>query len=694
MSRACSGLPIYLLAGVLLTSLSAGARVKKVVIDTSKSQRPAYDAKTFSQVGQYEKLVGEAFGELDPKDPHNALIQDILLAPRNAAGMVEYRASFSVSKPVDMSKSNGVLLYDVVNRGNELRVFQAGSDVGDEFLLKRGTVIVRSGWQGDIPLDARNNQGRSLYTMQVPVAKNPDGSAISGPVLVRFSGVSGNTAPLVVFSRPVPYAPLTLDPRAATLTSETSERTSGVPGRSTTIPSTDWVWSDCSKVPFPGVPDAHKICLRGGFNPALAYQLVFTAKDPLVLGIGFAATRDIISFFRYDTRDDSGTPNPVAQKISKVVSQGSSQSGQFIRTFIHLGFNEDEAGRIVWDGAMPTIAGRQLGLNFRFALPDGTATRYVPDTAGVLWWDDWNDTVRGHKEAGLLDRCRTTRTCPKVIEQFGSSELWYLRMSPGLAGTAGREDLALPDNVRRYYSPGTTHGGGPGGFNRTAGAPARATDRVCVLPPNPNPEADLMRALLADMVDWLKKNVPPPPSRYPRIVDGTLVNPTKAATGFPDVPGLVFRDNFENPLLDYDFGPQFRYDDISGSILKQPPYFRRMIPLLVAKVNSDGNELSGVPSVLHQAPLGTYLGWNITASGFYKDQICGFTGGYVPFAKTKHDRVAAGDPRLSIEERYGTQKAYISVVRAAAEKAVKDRFLLPEDAERLVREAVQSPVLP
>jgi hypothetical protein len=267
-------------------------------------------------------------------------------------------------------------------------------------------------------------------------------------------------------------------------------------------------------------------------------------------------------------------------------------------------------------------------------------------------------------------------------------------MSPDLVGTNAEADIPLPENVRRYYFPGTTHGGGPGGFNPAAPPPASGRGGLCELPANPNPEADTMRALTDAMVEWLAKGTPPPASAYPKLADGTLVRATKAATGFPSIPGLRFKDNFENPIVDYDWGPDFKYSDVSGVISKEPPAIKKVIPLLVPKVNADGNEVAGVPSVLHQAPLGTYLGWNIMAGGFFKGQMCEFTGGYIPFAKTKAERQASGDPRPSLEERYGNQAAYVSAVRAAAEKAVQERYLLREDADRLIQQAIASNVLP
>jgi hypothetical protein len=332
-------------------------------------------------------------------------------------------------------------------------------------------------------------------------------------------------------------------------------------------------------------------------------------------------------------------------------------------------------------------------LNVRFALPDGASYPYELNTEGVLWWEDATDKQRGRKSAGLLDRCRATKTCPKVMEEFGSTEFWDLRMSAALAGSNGAQDLRMPDNVRSYYFPGTTHGGGPGGFSAAPPPPARGRAGVCVLPANPNPESDTMRALLEDMVAWIEKGTPPPPSQYPHVADATLVRPTRAAVGFPDLPGVQLKDNFENPLFDYGWGKDLNYNDLSGIVSNVPPPIQQVIPLLVPKVNADGNEVAGVASVLHQAPLGTYLGWNIVPAGFLQGQMCAFTGGFIPFATTKEERLAANDPRPSLAERYGDQKGYLAAVRAAAQKAVQERFLLPEDAERLIEQASSSRIL-
>jgi hypothetical protein len=658
---------------VLACAASLEARVIKIVVE--QRQSPAYNGQAFGKTGQFELLTGHFTGELDPNDPHNKIINDIQLAVRNAHGVVEYTGTFAIAKPIDMSKASGVLMYSVPNRGNG-----APAPTAD------GHVSVVSGWQGDVR--AREN----LQTIVVPIAKNADGSPVTGPFTARFinSPKGANTLALASAVSAVVYqVPATLDTAKATLT-----KRAGEDGPRTTIAGTDWAFADCSKTPFPGTPDATKICAKDGFDSAMLYELVYTAKDPLVLGIGYAATRDFNSFLRYEDKDAEGTANPLAKQIKFAISEGNSQSGNFLRSYIHLGFNQDEKNRIVWEGSNPHIAGRQLAMNYRFAVAGGIANPYEPGSDGVLWWSDYPDAARHRKTAGMLDRCTATKTCPKIIETFGGLEFWDLRMSPNLVGTDAKEDIPLPSNVRRYYFPSTTHGGGRGGFNV---APA-AVPNGCTLPANPNPESDTLRALRAALVDWVVKGTEPPASHYPKLhpksaEEGQLVAATKTAMGFPSIPGAPSPDGIVNSLHDYDWGPEFNYNDLSGVITKAPGSIRQVLPTLVPKTDADGNDLGGVASVLRQVPLGTYVGWNVSASGFNQGKICGLNGGYIPFAKTKAERTAANDPRPSLEERYGTHEKYVALVKAAATKAVADRFLFQEDADKLIAQATASDVL-
>ena len=443
------------MAVVLMFAVPAQARIKKIIVD--KKLSPAFDGASFGTAGQYETLAGRAFGGLDPNDPHNALITDIPLAPRNANGKVEYVATFFLVKPIDMSKASHLMWHDVPNRGNRVTIVAAERNFGD--------VGLSSGWQGD---NAGNTvPGANNDYVVVPTATNPDGSPVTGPVMGRIVNVSGlDSQRLFILGNPMPYKPLSLDTKNATLTTHASESIEGVIGKAASVPRGDWAWAKCSAAnPFPGTPDPTEICLKRGFDPKLLYQVVFTAKDPPVLGIGFAAFRDVAAFFKNAKQDDGGTPNPVAENASWVISRGLSQSGNFLRAFIQLGFTEDESNRKVYDGAWPIIAGRRISLNTRFATPDAALRMYDGGSEGPLWWAPWADTVRGLPTSGILDRCTATNTCPKIMEHFGAAEIWDLNLSPSFVGTSADKDIPLPANVRRYYIPSTPHGGGRGGFS-------------------------------------------------------------------------------------------------------------------------------------------------------------------------------------------------------------------------------------
>ena len=239
----------------------------------------------------------------------------------------------------------------------------------------------------------------------------------------------------------------------------------------------------------------------------------------------------------------------------------------------------------------------------------------------------------------------------------------------------------MPDNVRRYYHAGTTHGGGPGGFMLGTASANRN-----VLASNPNPERDIDRALYAALVDWVVHGTTPPASVYPSVANGQLVSATSSAMGWPAIPNAPAPDGVINAVLDYDYGPEFRYNDNSGVIAQMPPTVRRVIPALVPKVDADGNDVGGVHSILFAVPLGTYTGWNPIASGVLKGRERSLAAGYIPFARTRTERLAAGDPRVSIEERYPSLAAYTAAAERHANVLVAARLLLPEDAARLLKQ--------
>lgn len=660
-----------LLTGSALAILAAApamARLERIQID-SAAPAPAPDAATTAI--RYEIVRGRFFGTLDPADAHNRIITDIAGAPRDARGRVAYSATFAIARPIDPAKASGVLFYDVPNRGG----WPIGADPD-------GHVRVISGWQGDLA------PGAEVQSASVPIAHAPDGGALTGPVLARFTDMPAGAASLAITgsigkptARPLPVS---LDTTKARLFRQGSDRAAPVD-----IAPGDWAFADCTTTPFPGKPDPARLCVRGGFDPALAYTLVYQGKDPLVLGIGFAATRDLVAYLRSGRADDAGTANPAGQ-IRWTVASGTSQSGNFLKSFVNLGFNADETGKRVFDGVNPNIAARQVPLNLRFAVPGGAASLYEPGSEGTLWWGRYDDVARGRGTSSLLDRCTATATCPKVIETFGSAEFWGLRMSPGLIGTQAKADLPLPDGVRRYYFPAVTHGGSWTGGFPLAGDPKSPT---CALPGNPNPSLNSLRAAQAMLVAWVRDGKAPPPSRYPMLRSGELVEANAAAMGFPRWPGAPSPDGKLNVFLDYDMGAGFIYHDVSGAITRQPPAIRGVIPSRVPRVNADGNETSGIPSVQLQVPLGTYLGWNVQARGWGKGGGCGFFGGYIPFARTRAERIAAGDPRLSLEERYRDHDGFVAKIRSVVARQQAAGWLRADDAAKLVDQAVHSDVL-
>jgi len=669
---------VAVLGALLAAPLASDARVTKI---TAQPRTLPFGGREFGDVGAYEQIRGTATGELDPLDPRNAVITDINLAPRNANGKVAYTATFTLLKPVDMSKSSGVLVYGVSNRGGRALGFgnigvTTANPAGDGFDQKPGHVYLASGWQGDLPF---NNGTAAAETVDVPVL-----TGVTGPTFARFVTVTGN-----VNTQPLPGAgrtPASFDTTKAKLISIAHENNVGVRTGIVEIPSNEWAFATCTAAtPFPGTPSSGSICLKNGFNPNLAYELVYTAKDPLVLGVGMAAMRDVVSFFRHASAADG---NPIGGSINWAIGYGRSQSGRYQKTFILLGFNEDEDGRIVWDGAHPIIAGALGQFNIRFAQPGNIANIFEPGAEAPLWWAHYNDKARGRGVTGLLQRCRASHTCPKIFDDFGGAEMWYGRGGVGIAGTRGSDDIHLPHNVRRYYNASTAHGGGGGGF-----AVTQPALEGLVLAANPNPQVETRRALIVALTDWVTKGKKPPRSQYPRVSDGTLVPSNAKALAWPKIPGAPTPDNVMNVLMDYDYGPDFRYNDESGVMSNVMPPVKQIIPTPAAKVDEDGNEIAGVKSVLLQAPLGTYTSWNPVASGPLKGNEGNLAAGYIPFSVTKAARLASGDPRRSVQERYGSQEGYNCLVTRIARQEVRKRFLLQEDADRLIAQAAAaSPV--
>ncbi len=682
------------LLGSLLLASSVHAKVMRIEIDEVLPM-PA-------SVGPaYEMVAGRAFGELDTKLPHNAMIQDIELA-KSPDGKVPYVASFVIYKPVDLQKSSGMLWHDVPNRGRVYAMAPEERAAGD--------ILLASAWQGD-NAGATAVQAKAKATgmqwLQVPIARGTDGERITGEVMGRIVNRSGRgSQPLIVQTNPVPYLPLSLDTNKARLVSRAGESQAGEVRDERVIAPEDWAWAKCDAAnPFPGTPDPSHICMKSGFDALRLYQIVYTAADPYVLGVGFAAFRDVGHFFKTAISDDVGQVNPLAGSVKSSIARGVSQSGNFLRGWLHLGFNQAETGTAVHDGLWPIIAGRRIALNFRWAQPDGVLELYQAGSEGPQWWLPHPDPVRGLPSAGILGRCMASKTCPKIVEHFGSAEVWALKLTPEWVGAEGKSDLPLPDFVRRYYIASTTHGGGSGGFDTSLPGQGLPTAPLncpgnnfgrAVLPANPVSHVQTVNAIRHHFRQWVVQGTAPPASRFPTLAQGQLVLANKTALGFPSLPGLrptLPEPDFIMPVLHYDFGPQFNQLDGSGIPSVTPPKVTLALPMFAPKVDADGNELGGVPVVLLDAPLGTYLGWNITAEGFHKDQICNYAGGMVPFARTAQERQARNDPRPSLEERYGDHAGYLAAVKRAAARAINEGFLLEADAALLIKQADDSKVL-
>ena len=683
-------------AGALGLAAAADARVTRIIIDQTTSSSSSVDGVA------YQTMVGRAFGELDPNDPHNTLITDVDSAPKNANGKVEYIASFTITAPTDLSKASGLVWHDVPNRGGKVALTNDLKGVHD--------IELDSGWQGDNSGPTAVPANANALSPISPVAndwvKTPVLTGVTGQIVGRIINRSGtNPAPLNVMGNPIPYFPAdTSDTSSDVLTIHTKETIDGKITEGGVVPRTDWKYcgGGTFDAPLPVTKLPVDICMKSpGFDPFKLYQLVYTVKNPYVLGTGTAAFRDVMSFFRYEAHDDFGTANPLAGVVRKAVIRGVSQSGNFTRHFIFLGMNQDEQGRIVHDGAWPLIAGRRVANDSRWGQPDGVLELYQMGSEGPQWWHSFPDQVRDLPPGGILDRCNNTNTCPKIIETFGGSEVFALKMTTSWVGTDPKNDIPLPPNVRRYYLPSSTHGGFNGTISQQFDEHPNLAGANCpgnnwgkgTMPTSTIPSTQLVDRMKVAMRDWLLNGIEPPPSKWPQVHgpkgERTLVDANMQAMGFPHgVPGIpdsIFApENFVFPIFDYDWGPQFDEFNATGVPTNEPPPIRHVVKMLVPAVDADGNELGGVPTVLRDAPLGTYLGWNITAGPsdasydgrpFHAGQVCNYVGGWVPFAITPADK-QAGDPRPSLQERYGNHDGYVAAVIKAANNAACKGYLL------------------
>jgi len=631
----------------------------------------AFAGMSFGNVGPYEKVVGRAFGEVDPSHALNAEIVNLGKAPRNAAGRVEYWVDFCLLKPTNILKSNRHLLFDALNRGDKLVLVDlndapkgpgsnelaTAEDAGNGFLMRQGYPILFGAWQGDVVAE----EGHMLA--RFPIATD-NGAPIAEKSREEYVfGTAGSTV-----IAPLTYPANTLEQSAATLTVRQHEKDPRMP-----IPARQWRYLS---------PTRLEITLAEGFDAGAIYEFIYPARDPIVMGLGFAAVRELVTFMRSASADENGRPNPLSQAgggpaVDDVIAYGRSQPGRFLREFLRLGFNQERSGRRVFDGVYASLAGsRRIFLNQPFSQPGRFNRRHedhlYPGDQFPFTYTTRFDPISA-KTDGILTRCLATDTCPKIMHVDSSTEFWQGRGSLVVTDESGK-DITLPDQVRVYALAGTGHAG-PAMFRHSAvffqnhSYPLNRLDYGC-----------LNRALLVALQEWVSRGTPPPASRFPRASAGTLVPPSpETGLAFPDIPGMHYT-GLVNGLCELDYSQQ-----------PPRPIAGHDYPVLVPKVDADGNEIAGIRLPDVTVPLGTRTGWNIRSAGFAEGALMA-VGFYIPFAATAKERRKTGDPRLSLEERYPSHEHYVKAVARAATELQNERLLLAEDVERYLAAAVASQV--
>ena len=628
--------------------------------DVVSVESPAFDGRTFGDVGQYQKITAKVTIAIDPDHELNQDIVDLDIAPVSADGLVEAVADVVILLPVDLAKGSGRIFYEVLNRGDKISfimmndapwiAYYTGLDVANGHLMNEGYTVVWSGWQGDLP------PGKNRMTLNVPVLK----------------GVTGLVRDEIVFNHDYNPFVATLSYPAATL--DTNKATLTVRARQTD----PRVTPDDLKFEFftaaragiePYTNEQIVIHRPAGFDANAIYEFTYEARDPIVMGLAFASVRDLISFLRNDLEDAVGNANPLLldgkPATQFTYGMGISQSGRFVRDFLYQGFNEDEQGRMVFDGLIPDVAGsRKTWINFRFAQPGRYSQEHeahlqpgdqFPFTYGVM-----KDPLTG-KTDGILKRCLESDTCPKVFHTDTATEFWQARSSLVVTDTTGK-DIELPDNVRAYLMASTPHSEGFGEDPYPL--------EYCQHLANPLQNGGPMRALLHALDLWVREGVEPPDSEFPSHADGTLVPLDRESTGFPSIPGVSFPDVING----------LRVTDYST----YPPNEGASYPVFIPTVDEDGNEIAGIRLPEVSVPLATYMGWNIGSEGFTKGSLCSVIGSAIPFPLTKSDRQKSADPRLSIEERYVNHEAYVKQVEEVARRLVEKRLLLEDDVKLYV----------
>jgi hypothetical protein len=665
----------FLLSVIFFMSSIAEAGIVRIAITSIES--PAFQGKVFGDAGAYEKLRGKAYGEVDPKLPQNALITDLQLAPRNTRGMVEYSMDIYILKPIALERGNHKIFAEIPNRGSKLfGEFNKSSggnnpttaeQAGEGFLMQMGYTIVWSGW--DISAGTGNNN----MTITVPVARNREGTAITG---TSYEYISFDNEKTNSYRLTYPAATLLKDQAVLTMRPLLNDAPQ-------TIPSSQWEYKDDRTISLLPAGTA--------FQQSAIYEFTYTAKNPLIAGLGFAAPRDFISFLRYAKTDYDKHANPLAGDIRFTYSFSVSQPARYMNDFETLGFNEDEQGRKVFDGIENWLGGGSgIGINYRFAQPGRTErnrqNHLYPEGIFPFAYPVLVDKLSG-RTSGRMAGYIHKNNFAKVLEINSANEYWVKAASLLHTDLQGN-DLPDPENVRFYLISGMQHGSG-----NSAGISQQLQ--------NPTKPEPVLRALFIALDEWVTQGIVPPKSNVPRSTQGTaamsVVIPgsltgiiPKAVLGWPEIPGVTYT-GLVTIRHYFNYGPEFNKGIISSyptSTTIRPSYIN-----FVSKVDRDGNEVAGIHLPPVAAPIATLTGWALRKEGFGRDDGGESAGQSIPFKTTKAERIAAHDPRLSLQERYGNHKGYVKAVAKAAEKLEGEKLLLPEDVQDYIREAEVSNVL-
>ena len=671
------GIATLLASSALWVATDAQARTTRIQI---LNRTIAFGGYSFPGVGQYEVITGIASGEVNPTNPQNSLITDIQLAPKNANGNVAYQHNFYILKPLDLNKGNRKMMYEPPNRGGKTyqtlnNTPSGGNDpaaltdpavLKDSFLWTRGYTTVWSGWE--------HNLGQLTgftATANFPVARDPGNTTITGPSYEYI--VTGGAS----FALQYAAASETQGAPDAVLTHRVH-----LNDPPQVVPNSGWAYTDGNRT-------AIKLT-TGNFTNNDIYEFSYIAKDPIVNGLGLAAIRDFNSFLRYSTQDDNGTSNPIFGYTDRIYTETSSQPGRTLNDFVHLGFNEDENHKKVFDGMMQWIAaGDGLNMNYRWSQTKRTNRNrqdllYLEGLypfANVPTFDPISNTSDWRYK-----RCEQTNTCPLAMEFYSANEYWVKAGSLMSTDPTGTEDLPDHPMTRLYLLSSKQHGGAGNPTSRGA----------CQQFLNPLDSAAVQRALWIDLDEWSTRGVRPPNSQVPKLRDGTLVPPLpQSAVGFPSIPGVTYT-GLKTTRYRLNYGPDF-YQTFIPTInppVITPPYEDNpangpIYPSYVPKTDSDGNDIAGIRLPELVVPLATYTGWALR-SGAWANDGCEASGQYIPFAATMAARVAAGDPRPSVQERYPSWGLYRQQVIKAVDDLVRNRFLICDDTQDIVNRLLQA----